>query len=219
MHTSITKGRGSVASSSPLARSSIRPLAPASVHAGWEVSEARSTAPVRLADLTPLTKVLIRTSATSRMGASLGCAFGRSARNPAGHLVAGTGPDEWLVIAPAGNAEAVFAGLEGSDQAELATVLDVTHGGVLLRLTGTEAASVLEKVCGIDFSDAVTPDGSVFRSSVARVTTDVIRDDLGGVRSYLLHGDRASGQYQFDVLLDAGAEFGLAVDGYPEKEI
>jgi sarcosine oxidase, subunit alpha len=208
-----------VASDTHLARSSVRPETPVSVHSGWEVSRAKSSAPVRLADLTALTKVLIRTSATSPMGASLGCAFGRSVRNPAGRLVAGTGPDEWLVIAPASSLESVFAALEGTDQPELATVLDLTHGGVLFRLTGADAARVLEKVCAIDFSDAVTPDGAVFRSSVARVTTDVVRDDLEGTRSYLLHSDRASGQYQFDALLDAGAEFNIAVDGYPEKEI
>ena len=113
----------------------------------------------------------------------------------------------------------VIAGLAGSDQPELATVVDLTHAGVLFRLTGAESDRVLEKVCAIDFADTVTPDGAVFRSSVARVTTDVIRDDLAGVRSYLLHSDRSSGQYHFDALLDAGAEFNIAVDGYPEKEI
>jgi len=123
------------------------------------------------------------------------------------------------VIAPASSAATVFATLHGSDQSELATVLDVTHGGVLFRLTGADADRVLEKVCAIDFSDAITPDGAVFRSSVVKVTTDVVRDDLDGVRSYLLHSDRASGQYQFDALLDVGAEFNIGVDGYPEKEI
>jgi len=212
-------GPGSVASGAHVARSPVRPEAPVSVHEGWEVSGTKSSSSLRLSDLTPLSKVLIRTSGTSPMGASLGCGFGRAVRNATGHLVMGTGPDEWLVIAPAGRAESVFAGLEGSDQPELATVLDLTHGGVLFRLTGPDAGRVLEKVCAIDFSDAVTPDGAVFRSSVARVTTDVVRDDIGGVRSYLLHSDRSSGQYHFDALLDAGAEFNIAVDGYPEKEI
>lgn len=208
-----------MASGVRLARSSVRPEAPLAVHGGWEVSSAASSAALRLSDLTPLTKVLVRTPVTSPMGLSLGCTFGRSVRNAAGHLVAGTGPDEWLVIAPASSAETVLAGLEGSDQAELATVLDVTHAGVVFRITGSEASRVLEKLSAIDLSDAVTPDGAVFRSSVARVTTDVIRDDVAGVRSYLLHGDRASGQYQFDALLDAGAEFDIAVEGYPDKEI
>ncbi|HLN07014.1 MAG TPA: sarcosine oxidase subunit gamma family protein [Acidimicrobiales bacterium] len=202
-----------------MARSPVRPEAPVAAHEGWEVSRATSSSSLRLSDLTPLTKVLVRTKGASPMAVALGCKFGRAMRNAQGHLVAGTGPDEWLVIAPAGAAETVFAGLEGSDQPELATVLDLTHGGVLFRLTGSDAARLLEKVCAIDFSDAVTPDGAVFRSSLARVTTDVVRDDVAGVRSYLLHSDRSSGQYQFDALLDAGAEFDIAVDGYPEKEI
>jgi len=140
-------------------------------------------------------------------------------RNSSGNLVVGTGPDEWLVLGPAGSVEAVLAGLEGTGQSELATVLDVTHGGVLFRLTGADAHRLLEKVCAIDFSEDVTPDGAVFRSSVARITTEVIRDDVAGVRSYLLHSDRSSGQYQLDALLDAGGEFNIGVDGYPDKEI
>ena len=76
-----------------------------------------------------------------------------------------------------------------------------------MRLSGSSAASVLAKVCGIDLSDDVTPDGAAFRTSVAALATDVIRDDLGGTRSYLLHCERSSGQYLFDALLRAGAEF------------
>jgi glycine cleavage system aminomethyltransferase T len=41
-----------------------------------------------------------------------------------------------------------------------------------------------------------------------------VRDDLGGLRSYLLHCERASGQYLFDALMDAGDEFGIGVDGF-----
>ncbi len=208
-----------MASDQHLARSPVRPAEPVAIHAGWEVSKADSLAPLRLSDLTPLTKILIRTARTSPMGVSLGCEFGRAVRNKAGHLVAGTGPDEWLVISPADTAASVMASVEGSDQAELATVLDLTHGGVLFRLSGTDSQGVLEKLCAIDLSEDVTPDGAVFRSSVARITTDVIRDDVSGIRSYLLHADRASGQYQFDALLDAGDEFNIAVDGYPDKEI
>jgi len=122
--------------------------------------------------------------------------------------------DEWLVIAPVGRAETIISELEGSDHPSLSTVLDMTHGGVLLRLTGVDSARLLEKVCAIDLSDRLTPDRAVFRSSVARVTTEVIRDDVGGLRSYLLHSDRSSGQYLFDALLDAGEEFGIEIDGF-----
>jgi hypothetical protein len=54
-------------------------------------------------------------------------------------------------------------------------------------------------------------DGAAFRSSVASLVTDVVRDDTGPIRSYLLHCERSSGQYLADSLLDAGA-FGIGVD-------
>ena len=58
------------------------------------------------------------------------------------------------------------------------------------------------------------PDGAALRTAVAAVATDVIRDDLDGIRSYLLHCERSVGQYLFDVALRAGAEFGIEVDGF-----
>ena len=46
----------------------------------------------------------------------------------------------------------------------------------------------------------------------------MIRDDQespsGPVPSYLLHCERSYGQYLFDALLDAGAEFGIGVGGF-----
>ena len=46
----------------------------------------------------------------------------------------------------------------------------------------------------------------------------MIRDDLvsadGATPSYLLHCERSSGQYLFDALLRAGAEFGIEIDGF-----
>ncbi len=49
---------------------------------------------------------------------------------------------------------------------------------------------------------------------MAGLVTDVVRDDIGPVRSYLLHCERSTGQYLADSLLDAGAEFGIGVDRF-----
>jgi glycine cleavage system aminomethyltransferase T len=54
---------------------------------------------------------------------------------------------------------------------------------------------------------------------VAGVPCDIVRADLDGAQSYLLHGDRSYGQYLFDAVLDAGEELGMGVAGYPEAEI
>jgi heterotetrameric sarcosine oxidase gamma subunit len=183
------------------------------VLAGWEVSGRRSTAPLRLADCTPLSKVLVRADARGATAAALGVRFGRAARDEHGVLVVGSGPGEWLLVGPPGAAPAVASRVPhpGGD---FVSVVDLTHGRAFMRITGASSPAVLSKVCGIDFSDHVTPNGAALRSSVAKLVTDLVRDDLDGERSYLLHCERTSGQYLFDAVLDAGAELAIDVDGF-----
>jgi heterotetrameric sarcosine oxidase gamma subunit len=204
-----------------IARSPVRPVQP-TVVAGWEVTGRLSQAGLVLTDLTPLAKAGVRASIDGALARALGIPFGRAARDGGGALVIGSGPGEWLVLGPAGEGRALRRRLEEVAAAhagtELVTVLDLTHGRALMRLTGTRAAATLAKMCGIDLADASTPAGTAFRSSVAGLVTDVIRDDREGpsgpVPSYLLHCERSYGQYLFDALLDAGAEFGISVDGF-----
>ena len=205
-----------------IARSPIAPAPPVVTAEGWEVSGRRAEAELTLTDCTPLTKVQLRAPVGGQAAAALGARFGRAARagwagkDTAGTLVVGSGPGEWLLLAAPGRAralepEAVAAQAPG----ESVTWVDQTHGRALVRLSGRLGPSLLAKLCGIDLSDDITPDGAAFRTSVAALATDVIRDDLpGSTRSYLLHCERSSGQYLFDALLRAGAEFGIEVDGF-----
>lgn len=177
---------------------------------------ARSSAALRLSDLTPLAKVLVRASPDSAGTGPVEHRFGRAHRYRDKHLIVGTGPGEWLVLGPPGAADEMSAWLSSDLYPEAEVVLDVSHGGVLLRLTGAEAHRVLEKLCAIDLGDSVTGDGTCFRSRVAGVVCDVVREDLAGVRSYVVHGERSVGQYLFDALCDAGVEFGIETDGYTD---
>ena len=122
-----------------------------------------------------------------------------------------------LLLAAPGEGPALTAratGLAARCPGELVTATDLTHGRALVRLTGPHAAGVLAKVCGVDTSGGITPDGAAFRTAVAAVATDGIRDDTGGVPSYLLHCERSSGAYLFGELLAAGGEFGIEIDGF-----
>ncbi len=203
----------------PIARSPIAPAPPVTVEHGWETSARRSDADLRIVDCTPLAKVLVQASTGGEVARSLGVPFGRAARDEHGTLVAGSGPGEWLLLAPPG-ASATIAGRVKEVQDEgLVSVFDATHGLALVRITGARAADLLAKVCGVDLSEEVTPDGAAFRSSVAKLVTDVVRDDQGGERSYLLHCERSSGQYLFDALIDAGDEFGIEVEGFVAPEV
>lgn len=197
-----------------LARSAIRPPDPVTVVAGWEVSAVRSYAPLRLVDLTPLSTVLVRAAPDGAVASRLGVPLGSARRDEHATLVVGSGPGEWLLIAAPGRAAEVARRIDPTDD-RLVTVQDFTHGRVLVQLTGAAAADALSKLCAVDLGDRATPDGTAFRSAVARVVTDVVREDVDGTRSYLLHCERSVGQYLFDVLLDAGREFGVEPDGFP----
>jgi heterotetrameric sarcosine oxidase gamma subunit len=201
----------------PVARSPITPAPPVVVAAGWEVSGRRARGGLTLTDCTPLAKVSVRAPADGRAAAELAVPFGRAARDRRGTLVAGSGPGEWLLLAAPGQSPALLGraqDLAGRFPGELITAADLTHGRALMRLTGPGGAGVLAKVCGIDTGEGITPNGAAFRSSVAALATDVIRDDVGGVRSYLLHCERSSGAYLFGELLAAGGEFGIEIGGF-----
>jgi heterotetrameric sarcosine oxidase gamma subunit len=202
-----------------IARSPIAPAPPVVRTEGWEVSGRRAEAELTVTDCTPLTKVQLRAPVGGQAAAALGVRFGRAVRDRAGTLVVGSGPGEWLLLAAPGRAADLDPDrLAAQAPGEPVTWVDQTHGRALVRLTGPRAPGLLAKLCGIDLSDDITPDGAAFRTSVAALATDVIRDDLGNAdgstRSYLLHCERSSGQYLFDAMLRAGAEFGIEIDGF-----
>jgi sarcosine oxidase, subunit alpha len=216
--------------SEPVSRSPIAPAPPVRVEAGWEVSGGRSEAALTITDCTPLAKVQLRAPWNGAMAKALGVPFGRADREavtpdgagqdgPEGvGLVAGSGPGEWLVLAPPGAAAAVADWLAtvAADAAgdEFVSMTDLTHGRALVRITGPDAAGLLARLCGADLHDDMVPDGAALRSAVAGVATDIIRDDRAAVPSYLLHCERSSGQYLFGALVSAGESLGIGVDGF-----
>lgn len=213
--------------SEPVSSSPIAPAPPVRVEAGWEVSGCRSEAALTITDCTPLAKVHLRAPWNGAMAKALGVPFGRADRDGAspdgaspegGWLVVGSGPGEWLVLAPPGAAAAVTDWLAtvAADAAgdEFVSVTDLTHGRALVRVTGPDAADLLARLCGTDLEDDMAPDGAALRSAVAGVATDIVRDDRAAVPSYLLHCERSSGQYLFGALVSAGESLGIGVDGF-----
>ncbi|MFN2490904.1 MAG: sarcosine oxidase subunit gamma [Actinomycetota bacterium] len=203
-----------MADAQPVARSPIAPVRPVAVVGGWEVSTRRTRAGLTATDCTPLAKVLVRAAADGPVARRLNVPPGRAARRD-GVLVTGSGPEEWMLYAAPGTATGLAESLRaGAGAEQLSSVLDATHGRALLRLTGEAAADLVAKLCSIDLRDAVTPDGAAFRSSVAKVVADVVRDDRPSAPSYLLGCERSLGGYLFGALLDAGSEFGIETEGF-----
>jgi sarcosine oxidase, subunit alpha len=87
--------------------------------------------------------------------------------------------------------------------------VDLTHVRAMFRLTGADAATVINRVCALDLGDHMFPNGAAARTLFAGVATEVVRDDEDGEPSYLLLPSRSFSTYLLEVILDAGAEFGL----------
>lgn len=163
--------------------------------------------PLTLADESSTAKTLVRAAADTPAAAQLGVRFGASRRD-GDVLVCGQRPGEWMLLGTAEGNEAFLGALDRSGHV---SVIDHTHSRALFGLTGSQAPAVLEKVCSLDWSEAMTPDGAVVSASVAKVTCDLVRDDRDGEASYRIACDRSYGQYLFDALLDAGNEYGILV--------
>ena len=137
--------------------------------AGWEVSapsQTSSAAALELIDCMPLTKVLVRAAASGAVADLLKTPFGRASRAFSGVLTTACRPEEWtLYAAPGGAPRLIDKVKKRAPKRELVTVLDITHGRTLVRLTGSRALEVLSKLCGIDLSDAVTLTGAALRAS------------------------------------------------------
>ena len=164
-----------------------------------------------LTDASATAKWLVRAGVDGPTANRLGTRFGSSQVAPGGALVLGSRPGEWIILGTPGEVAAAVADLDGLEAQEFMTALDWTHSRAMFRVTGADATRMLEKVCGIDWGDHMTPDGAVLSASVALTTCDLARNDVNGTPSYLVFCDRSFGQYLFDALIDAGDEFGLAV--------
>ncbi|MFT5530149.1 MAG: sarcosine oxidase subunit alpha [Candidatus Poriferisodalaceae bacterium] len=168
-------------------------------------SYSTSSSNQTLTDISATTKVLVRASVDSAAAATLGVSYG-TLRREGDTIISGSRPDEWMIL---GNVDGVAAVVGGLDTSGHVSVVDFTHGRAMFRLAGPTSASVLEKVCGLDFADNMTPNRAVVSASVAKVGCDLARDDQDGVLSYLILCDRSFGQYLLDAVLDAGNEYDL----------
>ncbi|MBC8195388.1 MAG: hypothetical protein ISR43_02410 [Acidimicrobiia bacterium] len=161
---------------------------------------------ITLADESSCTKVLVRGARKTAAGIHLKVTYGRSRRRKDGVLVCGSRPGEWTLLAEPGRSGDVAESIPSEG---FVSIVDITHGRAMLRISGRDAVGALAKVCNVDLADDMTPDGAVFSGSVAKVTCDLVRDDRDGERSYLISCERSFGRYLFSAVADACVEFGV----------
>ncbi len=164
-------------------------------------------AELTLTDCSPMAKVLIHAHPSGALADRLAVPFGRSRRDDDGTLILRVRPAQWLLFGDSGRERELVEHWEAAavETDELVSVIDVTSGRTLLRLTGESGPALLAKICALDLATA--SDGSALRSSVAKVNAEIVRDDAGGRRSYLLACERSYGRFLTEAINDAGEEF------------
>jgi sarcosine oxidase gamma subunit len=210
---------------SPIARSPIVPAPPLDRFDGWEISRRQSSAALRVLDLTPCAKLLLRGCPTPTLRDLLP-SFGHAMRVKGGLLAVATVPDQWLLIGLPDAAPPIQRWINSIELPQI-TLIAVTHARVLLRIAGESSARLLAKVCAINFALAAFPDGRAARTSLAGLPCEIVRDDFddslrrtapevasNATLSYLILCERQVGQYLFETLLDAGSEYHIEVDGF-----
>lgn len=124
------------------------------------------------------------------------------------------GPDEWLVVAPAGTESALEARLADQVAPHGGCVTDVSETRATIVVSGPNARDVLAKGCPLDLHPRAFAPGACAQSLVAKAGVILYRADAGAPGEHArfeLHVLRSFADYLWRFLEDAGQEYGVAV--------
>jgi sarcosine oxidase subunit gamma len=124
----------------------------------------------------------------------------------AGHVtIHWLGPDEWLIVTPAGEQGAVETALDEALEGRHVSIVDTTDARTTIRLHGVHARDVLMKGCPLDLHPRAFGPGRCAQTIIAKA--DVLihqRDDAPTYDIYVLCSFAC---YLWDWLVDATKEF------------
>ena len=165
------------------------------------VSSLAGLAPVPgVVALPAATRISLRSSDASALGVAGGGAINTAVvtgATAALHL----GPDEWLVIAPEGQEEALMAGAA----ARFASAVDVSHRSVGIEVSGAHALDMLAAFVALDLAEAAFPVGMATRTLFGKAEIILWRT---AVETFRIEVWRSFAPYVWQGLAEAGREFG-----------
>jgi sarcosine oxidase subunit gamma len=124
--------------------------------------------------------------------------------------------DEFLVITPPGSEGEFARQLEEKRAASglFVTLIDETSGIAALAVVGPKGYAVLSRLCGLPLLPDDFTDRRVAQTSLARVHTTIIRNDIMGLPAFELYFERPYGEYVWSCILDAGRGLGIIPIGW-----
>lgn len=151
------------------------------------------------------TRMVLRSADPAALGAALGVGLGMAlnrAEVRGGRAVLRLGPDEWLLLAPPGEAAELLAAAQG----QVASVVDVSHRSVTIALEGPHAAAMLAGFVALDLAEPAFPVGMCTRTVLGKAEVVLWRT---GAAAFRLDVWRSFAPYVRGCLGEAGREFGL----------
>ena len=120
------------------------------------------------------------------------------------------GPDEWLIVTPPDEQDAVEDALVEALSGVFSSVTDITGGQTLITLSGEHSRDVLAKGCSLDLHPRAFGEGRCAQTVVAG--SNVILLWAGAEPSFDLIVRRSFAEYLALWLHDAASEYGIVVE-------
>ena len=143
--------------------------------------------------------------------AAAGKAFGVTLPDKACHsAIAGNraalwlGPDEWLLLAEEGDAEAISGQIEAALAGTHHSCVDVSHRSCGFTVKGPYAATVINHGCPLDLSQASFPDGMCTRTLFEKAEIILWRVEK---HAYHVEIERSFAPYVWNMLIEVREEF------------
>ncbi len=120
----------------------------------------------------------------------------------------------YLVTCAPGDRELVEAELNryvaaAGESSNPAYLTDVTSGYAALLLAGPRSPEVLRKLFDLDVSGDAFPNLACAQTGIHHTYAILMRRDIESLRAYLILVNREYGEWLWETVLDAGAEFGI----------
>ncbi len=115
------------------------------------------------------------------------------------------GPDEWLVVTPAGGQGAMESSLTTALAGQHVSIVDVTDARTTIRISGPRARDTVAKACPLDLHPREFAAGQCAQTLLAK--TDVLIHQVGDTPAYDLYVLCSFSRYLWDWLADSAKEF------------
>jgi sarcosine oxidase subunit gamma len=167
--------------------------------------EARASAGVELSLLPPRARFVLRCRADSV--AAAGEAFGvilpseacRAAVS-ASRAALWLGPDEWLLLAAPEDAAAIMHQLSVALAAAPHALVDVSHRGAAIAVSGAQATTLINHGCALDLAHAAFPLGACTRTLFEKAEIVLWRTEE---HTYHVEIERSFAPYVWRMLIEA----------------